>query len=123
MQCAIKSHRLYDSVSASWETGAKVHLQDDLKHTAKIIKEWLWGNSVNVLELPSQSLDWNPIEHLWRDLKMAVHRCSPSNLMELERSWMEEWEKLAKNRCAKFVASYSKRLEAVIAAKGIEQRL
>ena len=28
--------------------------------------------------------DLNPIEHLWRDLKIAVHRCSPSNLIELE---------------------------------------
>lgn len=47
---------------------------------------------------------------------MAVHRCSPFNLMELERSCKEEWEKLLKHRCAKLVASYSKtqKLEAVI---------
>ena len=55
------------------------------KHTAKISKEWLQNNSVNVLEWPSQSPHLNPIEHLWRDLKMAVHRRSPSNLMELEK--------------------------------------
>ncbi|KAG2461149.1 TCB1 transposase, partial [Polypterus senegalus] len=88
------------------------------KHTAKISKEWLQDNSVNVLEWPSQSPDLNPIEHLWRDLKMAVHRSFPSNLMELERCCKEEWAKLAKDRCAKLVASYSKRLEAVIAAEG-----
>ncbi|KAG2468594.1 TCB1 transposase, partial [Polypterus senegalus] len=65
-----------------------------------------------------QSPNLNPIEHLcWRDLKMAVHRHFPSNLMELERCCKEEWAKLAKDRCAKIVASYSKRLEAVIAAK------
>ncbi|KAG2465191.1 TC1A transposase, partial [Polypterus senegalus] len=91
---------------------------NDPKHTAKVSKEWLQDNSVNVLEWPSQSPDLNPIEHLWRDLKMAVHRCFPSNLMELERCCKEEWAKLAKDRCAKLVASYSKRLEAVIAAKG-----
>ncbi|KAG2466400.1 TCB1 transposase, partial [Polypterus senegalus] len=92
--------------------------QDDPKRTAKISKEWLQDNSENVLEWPSQSPDLNQIEHLWRDLKMAVHRYFPSSLMELERCCKEEWTGLAKDRCAKLVASYSKRLEAVIAAKG-----
>ncbi|KAG2455796.1 TCB1 transposase, partial [Polypterus senegalus] len=91
---------------------------NDPKHTAKISKEWLQDNSMNVLEWPSQSPDLNPIEHLWRDLKMAVHRRLPPNLMELERCCKVEWAKLGKDRCAKLVASYSKRLEAVIAAEG-----
>ena len=91
---------------------------NDPKHTAKISKEWLLDNSVNVLEWPSQSPDLNPIEHLWGDLKMAGHRRFPSNLMELERCCKEEWAKLPKDRCAMLVASYSERLEAVIAAKG-----
>uniref|UniRef100_A0AAQ4QG94 Tc1-like transposase DDE domain-containing protein n=1 Tax=Gasterosteus aculeatus aculeatus TaxID=481459 RepID=A0AAQ4QG94_GASAC len=76
---------------------------NDPKHTAKITKKWLRETSVNVLECPSQSPDLNRIEHLWRDLKMAVHRHSPSNLMELERFCKEEWEKLPRNRCATLV--------------------
>jgi transposase len=44
--------------------------------------------------LPSQSPDLNPIEHLWRDLKIPVQGYSPSNLTELERICREEWEKL-----------------------------
>ena len=62
----------------------------------------------------------NPIEHLWRDPKIAVQRFSPSNLTELEKIRREEWEKLPKYRCAKLAASYPRRLKAVIAAKGAE---
>ncbi|XP_071210367.1 uncharacterized protein [Salvelinus alpinus] len=88
------------------------------KHTAKTTQEWLRDKSLNVLEWPSQSPDLNPIENLWRDLKIAVQRRSPSNLTELERICREEWGKIPKYRCAKLVASYPRRLEAVIAAKG-----
>jgi hypothetical protein len=36
----------------------------------------------------------------------------------LERIYREEWEKLPKYRCAKLLASYPRRLEAVITVKG-----
>ncbi|CDQ97102.1 unnamed protein product [Oncorhynchus mykiss] len=91
---------------------------NDPKHTAKTTQEWFHNKSLNVLEWPSQSLDLTRIEHLWRDLKIAVQRRSPSNLTELERICREERENLPKYRCAKLVASYPRRLEAVIAAKG-----
>ncbi len=96
------------------QTGPKVYLptRHDPKHTAKITKEWLHNNSVTVLEWPSQSPDLNPIEHLWRDLKMAVHQRLPSNLTELERICKEEWQRIPKSRCEKLVASFPKRLMA-----------
>ena len=81
------------------------------------MQEWLRDKSLNVLEWPNQSLDLKPIEQHWRDLKIAVQRRSPSNLTELERICREEWEKLLYYRCAKLIASYPRRLEAVIAAK------
>ncbi len=91
---------------------------NDPKHTAKITKEWLHNNSVTVLEWPSQSPDLNPIEHLWRDLKMSVHQRLPSNLTELERICKEEWQRIPKSRCEKLVASFPKRLMAVLNQKG-----
>ncbi len=90
---------------------------NDPKHTAKIT-EWLHNNSVTVLEWPSQSPDLNPIEHLWRDLKMAVHQRLPSNLTELERICKEEWQRIPKSRCEKLVASFPKRLMAVLNQRG-----
>jgi transposase len=78
----------------------------------------VFGTSLNVCECPSQSPDLNPIEHLLRNLKIAMQRYSPSNLTELERICREEWKILPKYRCAKLVASYPRRLKAVIAAQG-----
>ncbi len=102
------------------QTGPKVYLpqDNDPKHTAKITKEWLHNNSVTVLEWPSQSPDLNPIEHLWRDLKMAVHQRLPSNLTELERICKEEWQRIPKSRCEKLVAIFPKKTHGCIKSKG-----
>jgi hypothetical protein len=80
------------------------------------MQEWLRDKFLNVLECPSQSPDLNLIKHLWRDLKIAMQQRSPSNLTELEKICRGEWEKFPKYRHAKLVASYPRRLEAIIAA-------
>ncbi|CAB1458212.1 unnamed protein product [Pleuronectes platessa] len=88
---------------------------NDPKHTARATKEWFGLKNVNVLKWPSQSPDLNPIENLWQDLKIAVHRQSPSNLTELHLFCQEEWTNLSISRCAKLVETYPKRLAANIA--------
>ena len=91
---------------------------NDLKHTAKATLEWFKGKHLNVLEWSSQSPDLNPIENLWSDLKIAVHKRKPSNMKELEQFCLEEWAKIPVARCGKLIETYSKRLAALIAAKG-----
>uniref|UniRef100_A0AAR2JPU3 Tc1-like transposase DDE domain-containing protein n=1 Tax=Pygocentrus nattereri TaxID=42514 RepID=A0AAR2JPU3_PYGNA len=90
---------------------------NDPKHASKSTKEWLHRNKIKTLEWPSQSPDLNPIEHLWGDLKRAVHRRCPHNLSDLERFCKEEWANIATSRCATLIGSYPKRLSAVIKTK------
>ncbi|KAK3541033.1 hypothetical protein QTP86_012362 [Hemibagrus guttatus] len=91
---------------------------NDPKHTAKATKEWLKKKHIKILEWPSQSADLNPIENLWRELKVRVAKCQTRKLNDLERICKEEWDKIPPEMCANLVANYKKCLTSVTANKG-----
>ncbi len=91
---------------------------NDPKHTVKATKEWLKKKLIKALEWPSRSPDLNPIENLWRELKVQIAKHQPQNLNDLERICEEEWDKIPPEMCANLVANYKKGLTFVIANKG-----
>ena len=91
---------------------------NDPKHTAKATRAWFREREIDLLEWPSQSPDLNPIENLWRELKLRVQERGPRNLTELKEICQEEWAKIPVSICNNLVDKYSNRLKAVLAAKG-----
>ena len=80
-----------------------------LKKTIK----WFNDNGISVLEWPCQSRDLNPIENLWKTLKLRVHARDSKDIKELMKVCEEEWLKLPANACKKLLDIYGKRLEAM----------
>ena len=112
-------HLPFPSVRALKIGRGRVFQHDnDPKHTAKAIKEWLKKKHIKVLQWPSQSLDLNPIENLWKELKLRVAKRQPRNHKDLERICKEEWTKIPPKICANLLKNYNKCLTSVLANKG-----
>jgi hypothetical protein len=42
-------------------------MDNDLKHTSKVVGKWLKDNKVKVLEWPAQNLGLNPKDFFWQN--------------------------------------------------------
>lgn len=91
---------------------------NDPKHTAHVVREWLLYNVPKQLKTPPQSPDMNPIENLWDEIKRRLKDTNTSNKNELKKKIKETWEKIPASCTKKLVDSMPHRLQAVIDAKG-----
>lgn len=103
--------------------------QDNARiHTAKLAKAWFQEQAFKLMEWPPNSPDMNPIEHIWRVLKAALHKRYPDTNMlpggpEKVRQQLEErlkivWDEIEPEVFSNLVESMARRVATLHAAKG-----
>ena len=60
-------------------------------HRAQIVTQFLKLKKIQILDLPANSPDLNPIENLWTVLKKSVSERQPTNAKTLEQAIKEVW--------------------------------
>jgi transposase len=93
-------------------------MDNDPKHTSKVVAKWLKDNKVKVLEWPSQSPELNPTENVCAELKKCVSAIRPTNQTQLHQLCQEEWAIIHPIYCGKLVEGYPKHLTQVKQFKG-----
>ena len=88
-------------------------------HVARICRQFLNGNNVNVLPLPAMSPNMNLIEHIWDYLCRKVRaRGNVHNLRDLENALIQEWNDIPNVVIRRYVRSMRGRLAACINSRG-----
>ena len=95
---------------------------NDPKHTARIVTNWLDQKSIQRLKWPSFSPDMNPIEHLWDEVERRMKKEQPQNEKDLQECLTRVWNGIEKPVLKKPVDSVPNRLNEVIRMKGYSTR-
>ena len=97
-------------------------LQDDNSsvHRARAVVKWKHDNDIPYIDWPAMSPDLNPIENLWDELddKIRKRQTPVRSVSELKEALFVGWSQIDPLTCKNLVASMSRRINAVIDAKG-----
>ena len=88
-------------------------------HVARICRQFLNRNNLNVLPWPAVSPDMNPIEHICDYLGKKVRtRGNVHNVRDLENTLIQEWNNIPNVVIRRYVRSMRGRLAACINSRG-----
>ena len=103
------------------ERGEVVIMEDGAPiHRSAAASKWRATNEISILPWPAQSPDLNPIENIWKILKVRINELPvlPRNEDELVMALQEEWRNISNVIISNTVANMPQRLKDVISAKG-----
>ena len=100
--------------------GPAILMHDNARrHVARICRQFLNRNNVNVLPWPAVSPDMNPIERIWDYLGKKVRaRGNEHNLRDPEKALIQEWNNIPNAVIRRYVRSVPGRLAACINCRG-----
>ena len=76
------------------ENSFVVQHNNDRKHTAGVVKDWLKQKNIETLNWPPFLPDMNPIEHLWNELERRMKKYHPKNKEQLKEILLKEWNNI-----------------------------
>jgi len=99
--------------------GDNFWIQDDGApcHRSRHVAEWKAENNLRCLSWPQQSPDLNPIENVWRDVKLGPKQLRPQNLQEPEDNVCNIWNNFPIRKCHSYIRSMPRRVQAVVDAR------
>ena len=119
MYIRILSSHMIPSARRLFEETYIFQHDNDPKHTARVVKEYLARKEIKVLDWPSQSPDLNPIENVWHKLKTLVNKEKVKKLSELPVLMKKCWESISTDYCNTLVESMPRRMDQLVLNKGL----
>uniref|UniRef100_A0A8R1IE73 Tc1-like transposase DDE domain-containing protein n=1 Tax=Caenorhabditis japonica TaxID=281687 RepID=A0A8R1IE73_CAEJA len=81
------------------------------------VANWFRRRRVDLLEWPSQSPDFNPIEHMWDELERRLKGVRASNVNQKFAQLEAAWKSIPMTVVQTLLDSMPRRFQAVIDAK------
>ena len=91
---------------------------NDPKHRSKRAKNWKAENDIKELPWPSMSPNQNPIENVWRIMKIRISKKKNQTINGLKVQLAKEWKNLPNQLAKNLVESMKRCTAALIEANG-----